>query len=181
LLVVGSRGRGPLKSSFLGSVSVSVARHAGCPVVVCRPSERAAGFAGVTVGADGTEACLPVIEFAFAQASLRGVPLTVVHAFWDVVTPVVAEGDELHALLSESVAGLREKYPDVHVELQLTRGLVDECLAGVDPTEELLVVGRPDASVWARFVHASSALAVLERARTTVAVIPENPQERNPR
>ena len=33
------------------------------PVVVCRPSEGAAEFAGVTVGADGTEACLPVIEF----------------------------------------------------------------------------------------------------------------------
>ena len=38
----------------------------------------------VVVGADGTAASRPVLEFAFAQASLRGIPLTVMHCFWDV-------------------------------------------------------------------------------------------------
>ena len=180
LVVVGSRGRGPMKSALLGSVSVSIARHAECPVVVCRPSGDAEPVAGVVVGADGTEASRPVLEFAFAQASFRGVPLTVVHCFWDAVSAVVDDGDELHALLAESVAGMREKYPDVQVDLRLARGLVDECLAGKEPTDELLVVGRPPASAWERFVHTSSALAVLERARTTVAVVPELLEERNP-
>jgi nucleotide-binding universal stress UspA family protein len=35
LVVVGTRGRGPIRSAVLGSVSRSLARHAGCPVVIC--------------------------------------------------------------------------------------------------------------------------------------------------
>jgi nucleotide-binding universal stress UspA family protein len=34
LLVLGSRGYGPLRSVLLGSVSSYVMRHAGCPVLV---------------------------------------------------------------------------------------------------------------------------------------------------
>ena len=37
LVVMGSRGRGPLRSMLLGSVSSGVTKYATCPVVVCRP------------------------------------------------------------------------------------------------------------------------------------------------
>jgi nucleotide-binding universal stress UspA family protein len=37
LIVVGTHGRGPVKSFLLGSVSLSVIRHSGCPVVVMPP------------------------------------------------------------------------------------------------------------------------------------------------
>ena len=37
LIVLGSRGHGPLKRALMGSVSDSVVRHAPCPVLVVRP------------------------------------------------------------------------------------------------------------------------------------------------
>jgi nucleotide-binding universal stress UspA family protein len=36
LIVVGSRGLGPLRRALMGSVSDSVVRHARCPVLVVR-------------------------------------------------------------------------------------------------------------------------------------------------
>jgi nucleotide-binding universal stress UspA family protein len=36
LIVMGSRGRGPLKRALMGSVSESVVRHASCPILVVR-------------------------------------------------------------------------------------------------------------------------------------------------
>ena len=190
LVVLGSRGLGPLRSATLGSVSASVARHAHCPVVVCRPPEGPTSAGNrVVVGADGTSTTMSVLDFAFAEASLLRVPLTVMHCFWDVMAAThgpgsVAAGEDtdltdLRLLLAESVAGFAEKYPDVEVTLELARGLVDECLSDRAPDAGLVVVGRSSATGWARFMHTSCAVAVLERARTTVAVVPESSRERN--
>jgi nucleotide-binding universal stress UspA family protein len=40
LIVLGSRGLGPLKRALMGSVSDSVVRHAHCPVLVVRPERK---------------------------------------------------------------------------------------------------------------------------------------------
>jgi nucleotide-binding universal stress UspA family protein len=183
LVVMGSRGLGPVRSALLGSVSASVAKHANCPVVVCRPAVTGgAPAAGVVVGIDGTAGSVDVLEYAFAQASLHRAPLTVMHCFSDVREtngPVPADGEtpsavsDLRLLVAESIAGLAEKYPDVAVTEALARGLVDECLADRSPESALLVVGRTLPTGWTRFMHSSAALAVLERAHTTVAVVPE--------
>jgi nucleotide-binding universal stress UspA family protein len=46
LLVVGSRGMGPLKRVRMGSVSTKAGRAASGPVLVCPPRPAAAEFAG---------------------------------------------------------------------------------------------------------------------------------------
>jgi len=181
LVVIGSRGRGVLRSRLLGSVSTTVIRHAHSPVVVCRPESPGIVRKGVLVGADGTPEGQAVLELAFKHASLRGLPLTVLHSFHDVLAAVngaklvpATEGflEEERLLLAESVAGFSEKFPDVRVDLQLARGFAHECLAADSERWHLIVVGRHPTDSVSRMISATVATAVVERAHTTVAVVP---------
>jgi|GEM_PF-473987 len=182
LLVVGSRGRGTVRSKVLGSVSASVSRHARCPVVVCRPGSELKVKNGVVVGADATRESLPVLDFAFRQASLRSLPLTVLHCHWDVLATV--DGPRLgpetdpaletsRLALAESVAGFREQYPDVHTTVQVARGLASEGLAAIADRHDLVVIGRHPVDSISRRVVTATATSVIERCHTNVAVVPE--------
>src|SRR5262249_50166033 len=53
LIVVGARGLGALASFLLGRTSLGIARHAPCPVLVCRGAARP--LRAITVGIDGSE------------------------------------------------------------------------------------------------------------------------------
>lgn len=183
LLVLGSRGRGAFRSKVFGSVSAAVSRDAACPVFVCRPPSRTeVPTRGILVGADGTPESLPVIEFAFHQASLLDLPLTVVHCVWDQLAALLGPGlvspreqglEQQRLLLSESVAGMSSKFPEVSTDLRLGRGLAEEFLAADTDAWNLLVVGRHPVDTLLRLVTGSVATAVIEHARTTVAVVPE--------
>lgn len=185
LLVLGSRGRGPLRTLVLGSVSAAVCKLAACPVVVCRPHDEDRDGRGVLVGVDATPESLTVLEFAYAHASFNDLPLTIVHCVWDVVAAVaglrnvsvddvdLGEGDEAHVVLAESVAGFAERYPDVPTTLRVAHGLVDEVLGSRSDAWDIVVVGRHPLDTTIRMVTGSLAVAVVEQAHTTVAVVPD--------
>lgn len=183
LLVLGSRGRGGVRSKALGSVGASVSRHASCPVVVARPGTDLKVKHGVLVGADATPESLPVLDFAFRQAALRSLPLTVLHSHQDALAAVGGprigfEGEfDLEAsrlALAESVTGFGEQHPDVHATIRTAHGAAADSLAAAADRHNLVVIGRHPVASLARRVSTTTATSVLERCHTTVAVVPED-------
>jgi len=83
LLVLGSRGRGPVKSLLMGSVGITLTQHARCTVVVRRPHHAGAGRAGVLVGVDQRPHSEPAVAWAFHQADLRSMPVTLLRTVFD--------------------------------------------------------------------------------------------------
>ena len=172
MLVVGSRGRGPVSSLLLGSVSVAVSKHATCPVVVRRPGATARPAEGVLVGVDGTAHSLPAVEFAYRMASLRSLPLTVMHCYHDARRGSSADLGEEEALVAESVAGMADKFPEVQVQVRLVLGHPAPELVAASGGFELLVVGHHRVTALRGLVHDSVAPTVLEHANGLVAVVP---------
>lgn len=167
MVVVGSRGHGAVASGLLGSVGAHLARHAECAVAVCRPGNPGLVHDGVAVAADATAGSHPVLEQAFRQASLRSLPLTVVHCVSD--DDLV---EDARRTLAETVAGFGEKFPDVSVTIHLSAGSVGAALRRDRPWH-LVVVGRhPLDSVTRRFSHVT-ATEVLEHSDATVVVVPQ--------
>ena len=150
MLVVGDRGRGRIASILAGSVAVAVAAHAYGPVVIVRGAEAAEDSAGpVVVGIDGSSRSKAALAFAFAEASAYGAPLVAVHTWTDAINdPYLAPLIDWDAVaadeeqqLADSLAGWREKYPDVAVEGLVARGRASHVLLDRSHGARLVVVG----------------------------------------
>ncbi|WP_188113516.1 universal stress protein [Nocardioides humilatus] len=168
LVVLGSRGHGPITSKLLGSVGATVMKRAACPVVVCRPGTELRVKRGVIVGADATAESLPIIDFAFRQASLRSQPLTILHTYLDETYEHASR-----IAVAESIAGFREHYPEVAVAAHTTQGFAAAALSAIADRHDLVVIGRHPIDSVARHIVGAISTAVLERAHTTIAIVPE--------
>ena len=147
MLVVGTRGRGPVTSLLLGSVGHAVVLHAHCSVAVVRP--RDAPPAGVVVGVAGDGSDRLPLEFAAGLASLQGTVLDAVHA-WRPVDSLahaltsarrVEMRHQHERALAEALAGLGEKFPDVQVNRHLPEHRAVDALVDRAAGASCVVVG----------------------------------------
>ncbi|WDV49171.1 universal stress protein [Streptomyces coeruleorubidus] len=188
LLVLGSRGHGPIVGFLLGSVGQQVIAESTRPVVLVRagdqPSPEAAGRE-IVVGQQGDPRdSADALRFAFETAAARGATVRVVRAW--TLPPVFAYSpgslkllDEAGGLepyekkaLAAAIRPWRERFPAVPVEEHVEMGSAGQVLLSVAGTAQLMVVGRRAhrTAVGARI--GSVAHGVLHHADCPVAVVP---------
>ncbi|QEU90125.1 universal stress protein [Streptomyces kanamyceticus] len=183
LLVLGSRGFGALTGALVGSVALSVAARAVCPVVLVRAGEhpddgredQAAGtHRPVVLGLDLDHPCDELLEFAFTTAAVRHAPLQVVHAYTvpllpatDATNPEVAKSH----LLGAALTPWRHKFPATQVTERLVRGLAGHHLVKETAGAGLLVIGR---RIPAGEHLGPTAHSVIHHAKDPVAIVPHN-------
>jgi nucleotide-binding universal stress UspA family protein len=184
----------------MGAVSLTLAAHTRCPVVVVPPygtdshldearrraaalideQERPAAAIGqVVVGVDQSPECDDAIGFAFEQAQARAVELTALHAWWmepSVMSAGMVESwgdaiEEDRLVVDEALAPWRSRYPDVKVHRVVARTPVEHALRAAASGAELLVVGSRGRGGFASLLLGSVSRSVLQHATCPVAVV----------
>ncbi|MDR6864827.1 universal stress protein [Phycicoccus sp. 3266] len=188
MLVVGARGRGALRSAMLGSTSLDVAAHAHSPVVVVRElSQALPDRPGVVVGIDGSPISEGALGEAFRQADARGLPLTVVHAwFLDYAgtglavlatdAQVTELAQEERSVADDAVARWSARYPGVTVREHVLNAHPVQALVDHSKGAELLVVGTRGRGGFGGLVLGSVSQGVLHHAHCPVMVVRSQPE-----
>ncbi|MFD7406835.1 universal stress protein [Streptomyces sp. NPDC059866] len=183
-LVVGTRGRSGIAEMLLGSVSLAVAAHADCPVIVLRGSHDnqatppVHGRVVVGVGEDAKESA--AVRFAAEEARRRGVPLEAVRA-WRCPAhettdhPLLAgEPARLHEerAAEELEAGLEDLPAGVDVHRRTVEGHARRVLVDASHRADLLVVGARRREGHLGLQLGRVPHAVLHHSACPVAVVP---------
>lgn len=180
-MVVGARGHSAMSGFLLGSVSQHLARHARCPVVVCR-DDGGRRVRRVVVGVDGSVGADAAIGFAMEHAARTGAQLVALYGWRDRHPAEFGRGEpdwpgtreRIRAgnrLLDTAVAGWREKYPQVDVSIEAIPEHPARALADASERAALVVVGARGHGGFAGLLLGSVSQSVLTHARCPVAVV----------
>ncbi len=180
LLVVGSRGRGSVRSTLLGSVALHCSTHAACPVVVVRPWQRTTP-SRVVVGLDGTATARAALARAAEAATEAGAQLVAVSAFqlpeyWSDLGVAFLESldDVRNAARQQAesmVTGVLGESPGVPVRVVTVHGPPADVLAQQAAGADLLVVGSRSRSRLSGMLLGSVALHCVVHAPCPVMVV----------
>lgn len=167
MVVVGRGCQGTVESHLLGSVAEGLTDHGVCPVAVI-PSELSEAYrhAPILLGVDDSPASESAIAIAFDEASRRRAPLTAIHASRSRAVRDATPG----TVLSEQLAGWRERYPDV---VLTTATVAPDARAWLEEHAEgaqMIVVGTHRRRALARMVHGSVSRALARVARIPLVI-----------
>lgn len=160
MVVLGSRGLGGFGELLIGSTAVALAAHGHCPVVLAR-GQALSAEGPVVVGVDGAPASEAAMGFAFEEAALRGVGLTAVHTWTELVDDDPAG----------PIAAWRNKYPDLPVEYIVRPGRPATALLAAAEHAQLVVVGSRGLGGFKGMLLGSTSQALLTHATCAVAVV----------
>jgi nucleotide-binding universal stress UspA family protein len=138
VIVVGSRGRGPMKRAVMGSVSSSVVHHAHCPVLVVRGEEGRDYLQGrILLALDGSEDSLAAARRAVDLADRMESELHVVYV------------GEVRPVFHREIGGYRALYEEFEkrAQRQLDEQVNQLESAGGTVAKAHLRMGRPDEEI----------------------------------
>ncbi|WP_310718994.1 universal stress protein [Streptomyces lydicus] len=183
-LVMGTRGRSGIADMLLGSVSLTVAAHADCPVIVLRGSHANQAAAGthcrIAVGVGEHPEHSAAVRFALEEARRRRVPVEAVHA-WR--RPAPGTGRPLPSAESARLPGQRAAEAlaealavapaDVEVRPRTVEGHARKALLDASHGADLLVVGAQRREDRFGLQLGRVAHTVLHHSACPVAVVPQ--------
>lgn len=186
LIVIGSRGHGPVETALLGSVSAAVTDHATCPVLVARGDR----VSRVILAEDGSPAGmaardvvarwpaferLPVLVVGVVDVAApwrSGIAPTMFGAAMDVYAEMLGNARATHReVVAATAAHLRARGRTAEGELREGDPADQIRQAASDAAGDLVVIGSRGHMGITRLVMGSVAHAVLTHAHCSVLVV----------
>ena len=186
LMIVGSRGHGPIASLVLGSVSAEIVDHAPCPVLVARRST----IERVVFATDGSETAAAAEAILARWPIFAGLPIRVVSVA-DVVRPWttgiaptmytqvlnayakdVAEAEAEHlGIAREAAQRLAEADRRATAEMRRGDAAAEIIAVAEESSADLIIVGSRGQTGVKRIVLGSVARNVIAAGQASVLVI----------